>query len=111
MRLIQGNNNLTLFITQALTYSLTHSLTNSSCTVEMININEEYDIAVIDEGHLIGDAERGSVYTNAILGLKAKVIHVCGNNSFTNSKYFQPSPNKLTLLTHSLTHSLTYSLT
>ncbi len=82
MQLIQGKNNLTLFNT--------HSLTLSSCTVEMININEEYDIAVIDEGHLIGDAERGSVYTSAILGLKAKVIHVCGNNSFTNSKYFQP---------------------
>ena len=67
-------------------HPITHSLTYLSCTVEMVNINEEYDIAVIDEGHLIGDTERGAVYTNAILGLKAKVIHVCGNNSFINSK-------------------------
>ncbi len=75
----------------------------------MVNVNEEYDVAVIDEGHLIGDTERGAVYTNAILGLKAKVIHVCGNNSFINSKCYSLmltySLIRSPMITHSLTHS------
>ena len=33
--------------------------THISCTVEMINLNRDYDVAVIDEIQMIGDAQRG----------------------------------------------------
>lgn len=48
-----------------------------SSTIEMLDIGQEYDIAVIDEAQMIADAERGHSWTKAILGLRAKEIHVC----------------------------------
>lgn len=45
----------------------------------MTNFKNEYDIAVIDEIQMIADEQRGSAWTNALLGLKAKVIHICGD--------------------------------
>lgn len=49
-----------------------------SCTIEKLNINEEYDIAVIDEVQMIKDDQRGAAWTRAVLGLNCKEIHVCG---------------------------------
>lgn len=49
-----------------------------SCTIEKLNINEEYDIAVIDEVQMIKDDQRGAAWTRALLGLNCKEIHVCG---------------------------------
>lgn len=49
-----------------------------SCTVEMVPLNEEFDVAVIDEIQMIGHKERGWAWTQALLGLKAKEIHLCG---------------------------------
>lgn len=49
-----------------------------SCTIEKLDINEEYDIAVIDEIQMINDDQRGAAWTRALLGLKSKEIHVCG---------------------------------
>ncbi|KAI9136804.1 P-loop containing nucleoside triphosphate hydrolase protein [Paraphysoderma sedebokerense] len=49
-----------------------------SCTVEMADINRKLDVAVIDEIQLIGDPSRGWAWTNALLGLQAKEIHLCG---------------------------------
>ncbi len=48
-----------------------------SCTIEILDIREAYDIAVIDEGQLLGNPERGSAWTEAILGLQAEEIHIC----------------------------------
>lgn len=48
-----------------------------SSTIEMLDISGQYDVAVIDEAQMIADAERGHSWTRAILGLKAKEIHVC----------------------------------
>lgn len=48
-----------------------------SSTIEMLDIDEEYDIAVVDEAQMISDDDRGHSWTRAILGLKAKEIHVC----------------------------------
>lgn len=45
----------------------------------MADLNNEYDVAVIDEVQLIEDPERGYAWTNALLGLKAKEIHLCGD--------------------------------
>lgn len=42
-------------------------------------MDEEYEVAVIDEIQMIGDRERGSAWTKALLALKAKRIHLCGD--------------------------------
>lgn len=49
-----------------------------SCTVEMVPLNTDFDVAVIDEIQMIGDKVRGWAWTQALLGLKAKEIHLCG---------------------------------
>lgn len=50
-----------------------------ACTVEMVNLDKDYDVAVIDEIQLISDLQRGWAWTRAFLGLSAKEIHVCGD--------------------------------
>ncbi|KAI0853004.1 P-loop containing nucleoside triphosphate hydrolase protein [Daldinia vernicosa] len=49
-----------------------------SCTVEMTPLNLPVDVAVIDEIQMIGDAERGWAWTQAVLGVQAKEVHLCG---------------------------------
>ena len=49
-----------------------------SCTVEMVPVNNDVDVAVIDEIQMIGHEERGWAWTQAVLGLKAKELHLCG---------------------------------
>jgi len=51
---------------------------HSSCTVEKANIQEFYEIAVIDEVQMVGDSQRGDAWTRAILGLCCPEIHLCG---------------------------------
>lgn len=46
-------------------------------TVEILDIREIYDIAVIDEAQMMADENRGSFWTRAILGIRAEEIHVC----------------------------------
>ena len=48
-------------------------------TVEILNIREVYDIAVIDEAQMMADENRGSYWTRAILGIRAKEVHVCSS--------------------------------
>ncbi|VEU38083.1 unnamed protein product [Pseudo-nitzschia multistriata] len=52
--------------------------THTAATVEMCNVNEEYDVVVIDEIQMISDPTRGSAWTKALLGLRCKEVHVCG---------------------------------
>lgn len=49
-----------------------------SCTVEMTPLNYQMDVAVIDEIQMIGDEERGWAWTQAVLGVQAKEVHLCG---------------------------------
>lgn len=53
-----------------------NSLVTAS-TIEMLDIEQQYDVAVIDEAQMITDPERGHSWTRAILGVQAKEIHVC----------------------------------
>lgn len=46
-------------------------------TIEILDIREVYDIAVIDEAQMMADENRGSFWTRAILGVRAEEIHVC----------------------------------
>lgn len=52
-----------------------------SCTVEMADINRPYDIAIIDEIQMMADTQRGWAFTQALLGLQAREIYVCGEES------------------------------
>jgi len=56
-------------------------VTLSSSTIEMLSFNVKYDVAVIDEIQMIADEQRGSAWTNALLGLTADEIHVCGEET------------------------------
>lgn len=49
----------------------------TASTIEMADFSAEYDIAVIDEAQLTADPDRGHCWTKAILGLKAREIHIC----------------------------------
>lgn len=48
-----------------------------SSTIEMLDMDQSYDIAVIDEAQMIEDLDRGHSWTKAILGVRAKEIHIC----------------------------------
>ncbi|KAG8943726.1 RNA helicase [Tulasnella sp. 424] len=50
----------------------------ASMTVEMLNPHVPYDVAVLDEVQMIADPERGAAWTKAILGLRTKELHLCG---------------------------------
>ena len=51
---------------------------HASCTVEKANLRKSYEVAVIDEIQLLADAQRGSAWTRAVLGLCCPEIHLCG---------------------------------
>lgn len=50
----------------------------AACTVEMTPLNGRVDVAVIDEIQMIGDEQRGWAWTQAVLGVQAKELHLCG---------------------------------
>lgn len=54
------------------------SAKHQSCTIEKLDIDKDYKVAVIDEIQMIGDNQRGAAWTRALLGLKSPEIHVCG---------------------------------
>ncbi|KYG45739.1 hypothetical protein M433DRAFT_49768, partial [Acidomyces richmondensis BFW] len=49
-----------------------------ACTVEMMPLGTELDVAVIDEIQMIGNEERGWAWTQALLGVAAQELHLCG---------------------------------
>ena len=55
---------------------------HTACTIEMASTGERIDCAVIDEAQMIAHEERGWAWTRAFLGLPAKQIHLCGDESF-----------------------------
>lgn len=46
-------------------------------TIEMADFDENYEIAVIDEAQMVSDPDRGHSWTKAILGIRAREIHIC----------------------------------
>jgi ATP-dependent RNA helicase SUPV3L1/SUV3 len=50
---------------------------HTSSTVEKVDLDNTYDVVVIDEAQMITDPQRGAAWTRAILGVKAKEIHIC----------------------------------
>ena len=58
--------------------------THTSCTIEKLNLKKQYEVAVIDEIQMIDDSQRGAAWSRAVLGIRAKEIHICGA---LNAKY------------------------
>ncbi|KAF2459130.1 P-loop containing nucleoside triphosphate hydrolase protein [Lineolata rhizophorae] len=50
----------------------------ASCTVEMAVTGSELDVAVIDEIQMLASRDRGWAWSQALFGLKAKQLHLCG---------------------------------
>lgn len=48
-----------------------------SCTIEMLQQDQHYAAAVIDEAQMLMDEERGAHWTTAILGVWADEVHIC----------------------------------
>ena len=55
-----------------------------SSTIEMLDFKQRYEVAVIDEAQMMTDDERGGAWTAALLGVRAKEIHVCSAPSAEN---------------------------
>lgn len=49
-----------------------------SCTVEMIPLKNDIEVAVIDEIQMLADENRGWAWTLAFIGVRASEVHVCG---------------------------------
>lgn len=49
----------------------------TASTVEMLDLNKQYEVAVIDEAQMVADVDRGHSWTRAILGVRAGEVHVC----------------------------------
>lgn len=49
----------------------------TASTIEIMNTERHYEVAVIDEAQMIADPFRGHNWTRALLGLCADEIHVC----------------------------------
>ncbi len=52
---------------------------HQSSTIEMLDLEEEWDMAVIDEAQMAADRQRGGYWTAAILGARAKTVHICAS--------------------------------
>ncbi|KAK8163273.1 P-loop containing nucleoside triphosphate hydrolase protein [Phyllosticta citribraziliensis] len=50
----------------------------TACTVEMVPLASKIKVAVIDEIQMIGHIERGWAWTQAVLGVQADEVHLCG---------------------------------
>ncbi|KIY44075.1 hypothetical protein FISHEDRAFT_67765 [Fistulina hepatica ATCC 64428] len=53
----------------------------TSCTVEMLDYTSGLDVGVVDEIQMIGDELRGSAWTDAVLGLAVRELHLCGEET------------------------------
>ena len=82
----------------------------TASTIEMLDIDKEYEIAVVDVVQMVADELRGHSWTRAILGVRAKEIHLCmspaaeevvkhlielGNGTYEVCRYERKTPLEL----------------
>jgi ATP-dependent RNA helicase SUPV3L1/SUV3 len=53
--------------------------THTSRTIETADLTRPVDVAVIDEIQMLSDPDRGWAWTNALFGVPAKTVIVCGS--------------------------------
>lgn len=51
---------------------------HSARTIEMLVLHQFYEVCVIDEAQMLGDADRGWAWTQAILGVQAEKVCIIG---------------------------------
>jgi len=54
--------------------------THVSSTIEMVDFEKEYDIAIIDEIQMLEDPQRGAAWSRALMGINAKKIYILGSS-------------------------------
>lgn len=59
-------------------HDLMEGARHTACTVEMMNPEQEVEVAVIDEIQMLQDASRGWAWTSALVGAPARDVYVCG---------------------------------
>lgn len=71
----------------------------TSGTVEMVPLTQNFDIVVLDEIQMMADLDRGWAWTHALLGVRSREIHVCGEKSTLPviKKIAEMSGDKLTV--------------
>lgn len=57
--------------------SIAAGATHYSQTIELLDLHRAYEVAVIDEAQMMEDRQRGGAWTEAVLGVCAKRIHIC----------------------------------
>lgn len=74
---------------------------HTASTIEMMHPNNMVAVAVIDEIQMLQDADRGSAWTAALVGVPANKVFICGSNAVT-----QPCLNTIAALGESfeITH-------
>jgi ATP-dependent RNA helicase SUPV3L1/SUV3 len=73
-----------------------------ACTVEMLPQGTPagpYEVVVIDEIQMLGDPQRGGSWTTAVLGVQAKEIHLCGDETTVKllHQLLEPMGDKITV--------------
>lgn len=58
--------------------------THTCSTIEALNINKKYDLAVIDEAQFLNDRQRGSSWTRAVYGVYADNVICLGSDNVEN---------------------------
>jgi len=56
----------------------TQKVMMTSCTIEMADMSRQIEVAVIDEIQMLADPQRGWAWTQALMSLPAKELHLCG---------------------------------
>ena len=56
---------------------------HTASTIEMMNPAKLVEVAVIDEIQMLQDADRGSAWTAALVGVAASDVYICGSDAVT----------------------------
>ena len=56
---------------------------NTASTIEMMNPSNVVEVAIIDEIQMLQDADRGSAWTAALVGVPASQVFICGSTAVT----------------------------
>lgn len=56
---------------------------HTACTVEMMHPQQAVEVAIIDEIQMLQDEARGWAWTNALVGVPANTVFVCGSDAVT----------------------------
>lgn len=62
-------------------HDITPGARHTACTVEMLDVSREVEVAVIDEIQMLEDGQRGWAWTAALVGAPAKTVYVCGSET------------------------------